>query len=62
MNAAILHISTDYVFESNKIGEYLEIDVTNPQGVYGASKLAGETEVAKARHYSHRVGVWRKWQ
>ncbi len=47
VNAAIIHISTDYVFAGNKDGLYTETDELNPQGVYGQTKLAGEQSVAQ---------------
>jgi len=47
IDAAIIHISTDYVYDGNKIEAYVETDTVNPQGIYGKSKLAGEVEVVK---------------
>ncbi|MCJ7538019.1 MAG: dTDP-4-dehydrorhamnose reductase [Anaerolineales bacterium] len=45
--SALIHYSTDYVFDGLKGSPYLESDTPNPLGIYGSSKLAGERAIAE---------------
>ncbi|QKJ28042.1 dTDP-4-dehydrorhamnose reductase [Aliarcobacter cibarius] len=47
LNIKLIHISTDYVFDGKNFKPYVEEYKTNPQGVYGKSKLDGELEMIK---------------
>jgi dTDP-4-dehydrorhamnose reductase len=45
LNAALIHYSTDYVFDGTKGTPYVETDLPHPLNVYGQSKLAGEQAI-----------------
>ena len=55
----LVHISTDYVFDGQKQGSYLETDSVSPLGVYGKSKAAGE--VAVREHLPEHVIIRTSW-
>ncbi len=59
LNAALMHISTDYVFDGLKGAPYREEDQPAPINVYGTSKLAGEhfVRAGNPRHYIVRVSA-----
>lgn len=55
--AALVHVSSDYVFDGGTDRPYCEFDATNPLSVYGCSKLAGEDAVRtfNERHFLVRT-------
>lgn len=57
INAYLMHVSTDYVFNGDKFDKYVEADVPKPLNVYGVSKLAGEhfIQAEGGRHAILRV-------
>lgn len=46
LGAALVHYSTDYVFDGSKDGAYVETDAVSPINVYGSTKLEGEQAIA----------------
>jgi dTDP-4-dehydrorhamnose reductase len=47
IGAALVHYSTDYVFDGSKATSYVETDAPGPLSVYGKTKLAGEQEIQR---------------
>lgn len=57
LGAAMVHFSTDYVFDGGQAAAYVETDTPHPLSVYGNTKWAGELAVAQAcpRHLIFRT-------
>ena len=51
-NTILIHVSTDYVFNGETEISYNEDNFTNPQGIYGESKLKGENFVLESNPLS----------
>ena len=63
MQAKMVQLSTDDVFDGKSTEPYTEFDITNPGTVYGKSKLAGENYVkeftTQTFYRAEHLGVWK---
>lgn len=57
-NAALIHVSTDYVFDGTSYRPYVEDDTINPQSAYGKTKAEGEFEALK---YDRSIIIRTSW-
>jgi len=57
-NVALIHVSTDYVFDGTSCRPYLEDDAINPQSAYGKTKAEGEFEALK---YDRSIVIRTSW-
>ncbi len=57
LDVPMIYISTDYIFDGQKSGEYNEYDIPNPINVYGKSKYIGETYIKEIleKYYIVRI-------
>lgn len=55
IEAWVLCVSTDFIFDGKKTAPYTEFDAPNPLGVYGASKEAGERLVRQTHPAKHII-------
>ena len=62
IDAMLVHISTDYVFDGKSTKPYTEEDNVGPIGVYGKSKLDGEENIRKILQEAYNIencmGFW----
>jgi len=55
IDAALIHISTDYVFNGNGVKPYTEDDETDPIGIYGLSKRYGEIKILEENEKAYII-------
>ena len=59
-NIKLIHVSTDYVFDGTNHKPYSESDSTNPNGVYGKTKLTGEKAMQEINP-NHSIIIRTSW-